>query len=472
MNRREYLDELARQLSALPEETRAAALSFYGEMLDDRMEDGMDERSAVAAMDDPAVIAARIQAESPVGQEAETAGDHPQKETGFRTESVDDAPKETGNAPWEDDAMQFSSLVDRVMQQVGKAMENVPDRVEATVQAAENAARKAEKTAEKAERFAESVAKKAEKAAEKAMQYAESAESGAEGGPEADEAPERVGEYERRVFTCPAGELQAVRLTGADMPIRIRAGKGTDATLVYYTSPKDPYSAWVEGGTLRLASEGKSSGRGAFSFSFFAGGFRMGWSKSSPTVWLTLPADALVDLNVETCNGSIRAQGLQALCRVQLTTSNSRIELRQIHCKSLEMKTSNGRLSLEDVHSRQGLQGVTSNGRIEGTRVVSGGEMALKTSNGRIVMENARSRDALRLTTSNGRIDVSGLEANDISLRTSNSSIRGVLPGRREDWTIESGTSNGRNSLPTRQEGRKPLRAYTSNGSIDLSFAE
>ena len=43
MNRREYMNALEEALRFLPEETRQAALDFYGEMMDDRMEDGMDE---------------------------------------------------------------------------------------------------------------------------------------------------------------------------------------------------------------------------------------------------------------------------------------------------------------------------------------------------------------------------------------------------------------------------------------------
>ena len=50
MNRREYLKRLESALGFLSEDVRAAALDFYGEMIDDRMEDGKDEASAVAAM--------------------------------------------------------------------------------------------------------------------------------------------------------------------------------------------------------------------------------------------------------------------------------------------------------------------------------------------------------------------------------------------------------------------------------------
>ena len=57
-----------------------------------------------------------------------------------------------------------------------------------------------------------------------------------------------------------------------------------------------------------------------------------------------------------------------------------------------------------------------------------------------------------------------------IVLKTSNGSIRGTIHGSPEDWAIDSGTSNGRNSLPKQQPGRKALYVHTSNGSIQVGF--
>ena len=57
-----------------------------------------------------------------------------------------------------------------------------------------------------------------------------------------------------------------------------------------------------------------------------------------------------------------------------------------------------------------------------------------------------------------------------MTLKTSNSSIRGQMPGAQADWAIDSRTSNGKNSLPKQQPGGKPLTVHTSNGSIDVHF--
>ena len=50
MTKREFLDAIAEQLSGLPEENLRQAQGFFSESIDDRMEDGMTEAQAVAAM--------------------------------------------------------------------------------------------------------------------------------------------------------------------------------------------------------------------------------------------------------------------------------------------------------------------------------------------------------------------------------------------------------------------------------------
>ena len=64
------MEALAAALASFRQESREAALNFYGEMLDDRMEDGVDEETAVAAMEAPEKIAERL-AEEEKGNEAE-----------------------------------------------------------------------------------------------------------------------------------------------------------------------------------------------------------------------------------------------------------------------------------------------------------------------------------------------------------------------------------------------------------------
>ena len=56
MQKQAFLDALRRQLSGLPEAEIEERLTFYSEMIDDRMEDGLSEEEAVASVDSAAAI--------------------------------------------------------------------------------------------------------------------------------------------------------------------------------------------------------------------------------------------------------------------------------------------------------------------------------------------------------------------------------------------------------------------------------
>lgn len=60
MTKREYLEKLARGLRPLPKEERRRQLDYYEEMLSDRVDEGLDEADAVAAMDPPETVIDRV----------------------------------------------------------------------------------------------------------------------------------------------------------------------------------------------------------------------------------------------------------------------------------------------------------------------------------------------------------------------------------------------------------------------------
>ena len=68
MNKTAFLDELRAQLKQLPKKERQQYIDYYAEMIDDRMEDGISEEEAVAALGNPEEIAAQILADTPQKQ--------------------------------------------------------------------------------------------------------------------------------------------------------------------------------------------------------------------------------------------------------------------------------------------------------------------------------------------------------------------------------------------------------------------
>ena len=65
MNKYEFLAQLRKQLELIPEEDARASVDYYAEMIDDRMEEGLSEEAAVAAIGDVKEIARNILAETP-----------------------------------------------------------------------------------------------------------------------------------------------------------------------------------------------------------------------------------------------------------------------------------------------------------------------------------------------------------------------------------------------------------------------
>ena len=66
MNKQEFFDCLQQGLSALPQEEIEERLSFYNEMINDRMEEGLTEEQAVAAVGTVESVIAQTVVEVPV----------------------------------------------------------------------------------------------------------------------------------------------------------------------------------------------------------------------------------------------------------------------------------------------------------------------------------------------------------------------------------------------------------------------
>jgi len=68
MNKQEFLDSLRRALSGLPIDEIEERIGFYGEMIDDRMEEGLSEEEAVAAVGDIDEIVEQTVSELPLSK--------------------------------------------------------------------------------------------------------------------------------------------------------------------------------------------------------------------------------------------------------------------------------------------------------------------------------------------------------------------------------------------------------------------
>ncbi len=65
MTKQDFLSELRRELAGLPKHELEEQLTFYSEMIDDHIEDGLTEEDAVTAVGFPEQIARQANAEAP-----------------------------------------------------------------------------------------------------------------------------------------------------------------------------------------------------------------------------------------------------------------------------------------------------------------------------------------------------------------------------------------------------------------------
>ena len=75
MTKQAFLDQLRKRLSGLSREEIAEQLAFYSEMIDDRMEEGLSESDAVAAVGFPAEIADQVTTEKTPAKRRLKAGE-------------------------------------------------------------------------------------------------------------------------------------------------------------------------------------------------------------------------------------------------------------------------------------------------------------------------------------------------------------------------------------------------------------
>ncbi len=153
---------------------------------------------------------------------------------------------------------------------------------------------------------------------------------------------------------------------------------------------------------------------------------------------------------IQTTNSRIEAEDLQIDGRLQMITTNGRLQVRDCALMMFSGKTSNGRVALENV---------------------AGVMCGAASSNGRIEAKNCRLSEGLRLETSNGAIHIDGVDAPDLSFRTSNGAIKGTVAGRGQDYSAKGSTTNGHVRIDG-GGGPKKLLAVTTNGSIEIGFQE
>lgn len=220
---------------------------------------------------------------------------------------------------------------------------------------------------------------------------------------------------ERLTYTA-GGSISSVEAEEKDASVQLRTGP-VERVTVEYSQPAGSrlYTFAERGGTLIVKKERET------------GGSRR--SGGQPTV-ITLPEKAYGSIRVETENGSIRADGLEAET-FSANTNNGSVEAEGVTARDLELESGNGSFRLSGVKA----------GRLE-----------VQGVNGSVVLDST--------------------DAEAFTCRLANGSITGSLAGREEDYSIAASAGFGRNNLKNarRPGAEKSLDLRVENGSIQVRF--
>ena len=166
---------------------------------------------------------------------------------------------------------------------------------------------------------------------------------------------------------------------------------------------------------------------------------------------IAIPDSFSGEINLETSNGSISVSKMKLMDKLQVDTSNGAVDMEEVTAQEVDVTSSNGAITLSEVTTA---------------------ELKVKTSNGRITVSDTTVDGETYLKTSNASIEVEEIVLNgDSEFDSSNGRISGSILGDDDDFSIESHTSNGDNSLPGNTSGgNKDLKVTTSNSDIDIEF--
>ncbi len=180
------------------------------------------------------------------------------------------------------------------------------------------------------------------------------------------------------------------------------------------------FEAVVKGDTLAVQFKEKRKGF-----------IQFGISSLDLTLTLHLPEKQYERLQVETDNGRIIAEQLQAK-NIHMETDNGRIELKHVDAEAVNVKSDNGKIILENVTGQ--MKAKTDNGRISVVTNNLDQSIDLETDNGRIEIQTEKepTNAIIDAKTDNGRVEIFGQEnkhvtfgkgENLIKLRTDNGRI-------------------------------------------------
>ncbi len=211
------------------------------------------------------------------------------------------------------------------------------------------------------------------------------------------------------------------------------------------------------------------------------------------TIVIAIPEGCALSANLRTANGSIDANGAIIQGALLLDTDNGKITAEGVSATDITVTSNNGKVTVNDCKGSGSIELFTDNGAIMAGNTIASGDISIESSNGNITMTDVTAGGKLSAETDNGEIDAKACRAGgdvkldsstdritidklqaggDIDIHTDNGDIEGTILGDRNDYTIESKTHNGDNSLGWGGSGQYKLKITSNNGDILVDFTK
>ncbi len=268
--------------------------------------------------------------------------------------------------------------------------------------------------------------------------------------------PERM----ERNYTA-QGELACVMVDEGNGNLQMVPSPDDKVHILYFESEEEGYSIQEEDGTLEIVYQDRSE--------FYRRFFDISFQKITMTI--QVPEGFAGEVKLHTGNGDVEIKQVTA-ASAEVCAENGEILLHDFYADSAVLEADNGKITAEGLVLTGDLEARSANGAVEARDVICA-NARVAADNGALQMEAMTAKGAVEADAQNGAIRVEMLEFSSCTLQADNGAIRGTLPGKTVEYTIQSVAENGENSLPENLAGgEKQLTVIAKNGRIDIAFVD
>ena len=274
--------------------------------------------------------------------------------------------------------------------------------------------------------------------------------------------------YESQLYTVSQDQVQEICVDIVAQDIQVVSVPGDNISIYYYESENDGYHLSLsEDGRLNMKYWSKGFWQTYFHFDFPVGNVPL---DTSINVVIELPETYGGSLDLSTVSGDLELADVTGRA-LTLSSTSGDLELSRTNGESLALTTTSGSIQISECEIDETVFCKNTSGDIQLRDSSAGQDSSFSCTSGDVELTDITIGGSLDVKTVSGEVDVDRLAAQTIHLVSTSGDISGSIEGALTDFSIESDTVSGDNSLPGNlQSGSKTLSVETISGDIDIKF--